>query len=222
MTSPNDSNAHEPPPKTPFSQELRELIEHFGDRPVSVEEFIHVTRGRGYNLLLICTSLPFLTPIPLPGFSIPFGVAFALIGARIALNQAPWLPQRLLRKELPPRSFSRAVSAASRIVRFLELFLRPRFLRFSSHTLVRRSCGAMIAVCGVLMLLPLPLPFSNSLPAWCVLLLAAGLMERDGAFQVLGTLVFALAAGYFTMLALGGAHLVENLHLFWPLMTIGR
>jgi hypothetical protein len=35
---------------------------------------------------------------------------------------------------------------------------------------------------GLLMLLPLPIPLTNTLPALTVVLLAAGAIERDGLF----------------------------------------
>src|SRR5690349_11551292 len=94
-------------PKTAFSRELRELAEQFADRPVEVGEILEQTKGRGMNLLLILISLPFLTPIPLPGFSIPFGLVAAIVGARMALGQKPWLPQKLLTRRLPPRFLSK-------------------------------------------------------------------------------------------------------------------
>jgi hypothetical protein len=38
-------------------------------------------------------AFPFCTPIPLPGFSLPFGLVIAIIGLRLALGQKPWLPR---------------------------------------------------------------------------------------------------------------------------------
>jgi hypothetical protein len=34
----------------------------------------------------------------------------------------------------------------------------------------------------------LPIPFTNSIPAWAVLLLAIGMMEKDGLFVLFGHL----------------------------------
>ena len=51
-------------------------------------------------------------------------------------------------------------------------------------------------LCSALLLLPLPVPFSNSIPAWAIMLMAAGLLERDGLF-ILGGYITALAAFAF-------------------------
>jgi hypothetical protein len=40
----------------------------------------------------------------------------------------------------------------------------------------------------LLVILSLPIPFSNSLPAWAVVLLAVGMLEKDGLCVLLGHL----------------------------------
>lgn len=61
---------------------------------------------------------------------------------------------------------------------------------------------AMLMAAGVL-LLPLPIPLSNTVPAWVILLIAAGLLERDGMFVAGG---YAVAgAGMVAVALLGGA-----------------
>lgn len=195
----------------PFSVELRELIERFGDGPVELGAILNETQGRGIHLLLVIVALPFLTPIPLPGFSIPFGLVVALIGARFALGKKPWLPKRLLSRKLQPQFLRRVLRAATRVLKVLEFFLRPRMTFMQEHFVFRRLAGLLLAISGLLMLAPLPLPFTNGLPAWTVLLLAAGALERDGLFFIAGCIAFALAVGYFALLAFGGAEAVEKL-----------
>ena len=200
----------------PFSQELRELALRFADREVRLGEILDATQGRGFFLLLVFITLPFLTPIPLPGFSIPFGLVTFLIGARLAMGRKPWVPQKLLARRLPPRFLPRLLNAASRVVRWLEYLLKPRLVFLQEWLVFRRVAGALIMICGLLLILPLPLPFSNSLPAFTVLLLAAGSLERDGAFFLAGCFVFLVCAAYFVFLALGGAHVWDNLRQHLP------
>ncbi len=202
------------PGRVTFSQELRGLAERFTEQPVQLGEILEATQGRGFNLLLVFIALPFLTPIPLPGFSIPFGLVVALIGGRLALGQKPWLPQKLLSRELPPRFLSKLIKAASRVVKWLEFFLRPRLDLLSSHVVFRRVAGLLIALSGLFLLIPLPLPFSNSLPATTVLLLAAGALERDGLAFLAGCGMFVISAAYFTLIAFGGVQALEHMRKF--------
>jgi hypothetical protein len=197
-----------------FSQELRVLTEQFGDRPVRLGEIMEATRGRGFRLLLVLISLPFLTPIPLPGLSTVFGLVVTVIGTRLALGQKPWLPHRLLQRELPPRFLGRMLGAASRIVRVLEYLMKPRMVFMQEHAGFRRVSGALIALSGILLLVPLPVPFSNFLPALTVVLLAAGSLERDGLFFIGGCVAFVVTVAFFTLLALGGVEVVDQIRQF--------
>jgi len=200
-----------PSGKLTFSQELREIAERLARRPVQLRDILEATHGRGFNLLLVFIALPFLSPIPLPGFSTPVGLVAFFIGARLAMGKKPWLPQKLLAKPLPPRFSGKVLRAAARVVKFLERLLKPRLVFFQDALVFRRLAGALIMLSGLLLLLPLLLPFTNSLPALTILLLAAGAIERDGAFFLAGCSVFLVTIGFFIFLALGGGHLMNDL-----------
>lgn len=202
----------EPAPKrVTFSEELAELVAHFAERPVRLGEILEATHGRGYNLLLVFVSLPFLSPIPLPGFSIPFGVLVAIIGTRTALGQKPWLPQKLLMKELPAGFLAKLLKAASRVVKFMERFLRPRLDFLHEQFIYRRLAGLLIALSGLFLVLPFPIPFTNGLPAWTILLISAAALERDGACFIAGCTMFLVTTAFFTLLAFGGAEVLDHL-----------
>jgi len=105
---------------------------------------------------------------------------------------------------------SSTLRGVSRIVRVLEMLARPRWFFFSSWEFFQRLSGLLICVSGLLLVLPLPLPFSNSLPAWTVIFLSAGAIARDGLFFVAGCLSFALSAAYFFLLAVSGQYVIER------------
>jgi len=186
------------------------LAQEFVNRPATLAEILAATRGRGFNLLLLLIGLPFVTPVPLPGFSAPFGLAVLLIGARRALGRRPWLPEKLMQRKLPPQFIGKVLAMASRVVRWLEVLLRPRLRFLHEQWIYRRIAGTLIMLSGLLMVLPLPLPLTNGLPALTVVLLAAGAMERDGLFFLAGCATFTATLAYFGLLAFGGAHLIDN------------
>lgn len=188
---------------------LKRLAEEFSERPLGFDELVHVTHGRAYDCLLIILSLPFLTPIPLPFLSTALGSIMILIGARLALGRRPWLPQRVLEHKVEGRMVVRLLSAGSRILRSLEIFLRPRLAFVHTTWVFQRLTGVLIVLSGSLLLLPLPIPFSNILPAATVLLLAAGALERDGVFFFAGCLMFAVNILFFGALAVGGIEAVS-------------
>jgi hypothetical protein len=204
-----DESASTPRGPRRLSEELQRLIEAFAERSVRLREVLEVMHGRGYTMLLILLAFPFCTPIPLPGFSMPFGLVIAFIGFRLALGQKPWLPARLLDTTLPPKFFPRALAATRRLVRWLEFFLKPRLSYILHWRVARHGMGVMILVCGLLLILPFPLPFSNGLPAMTVLLLAAARIEEDGYVALAGGFVFLLSLAFFAAVFWGGAEVVN-------------
>lgn len=186
-----------------LSDELSRLIATFAERSVSLREVVAVLHGRAYTLLLILLALPFCTPIPLPGLSTPFGLVIALVGFRLTLRQAPWLPDRLLDLTLPPRFFGTVLAAGRRVIRLLEWALRPRWTSLFERPALHHVYGVVILVCGSLLLLPLPVPFTNSLPAITVVLMAAALMESDGYCAVAALALFGVTLVFFVALGWG-------------------
>ena len=183
-----------------LSAELAHLQITFAERSVRLHEVIGVLQGRAYLLLLVLLSLPFCTPIPLPGLSTPFGLVVAFIALRLALGLKPFLPLRLLNIELPPGFFGKLIGFTRRIVGILEKFLRPRWLLVTKTEALRRVHALAILFSGLVLLLPLPIPFTNTFPAWVIILIACGLLESDGLFVLTGYFVFAVGTAYFFLL----------------------
>jgi hypothetical protein len=187
-------------PPRKLSVELAELHARAGDRAVPLREVIFVLRNRAYLLLIVLLALPFIQPVPLPGLSTPLGLAIVLIALRLSLGQRPWLPKRIQRAKLPAGFFGKVIAFTARLLRFLESVLRPRWPAITGTGLLNQLHAIVILVSASVLLLPLPIPLSNLLPAWAIFLLACGLLERDGLFIVLGYVAFALGAAYFFLL----------------------
>ena len=189
-----------------LSEELASIM---ADGEVTLREVIVVLRGRAYNLLMLLLALPFLLPIPLPGLSTVLGLVIAIIAARLTLGQKPWLPARLLDKKLPEKFFPTLLGGARRFLRFLELMLRPRLLWLTTPLLVQLH-SFIIFLAAAVLLLPLP-PGTNFPPALCIVIMAVGLLERDGLFILGGYAAFALNGVFFTYLIIYGNKLFQTL-----------
>ena len=110
-----------------------------------------------------------------------------------------------MQKELPPRLLPKVLRASSRLVGAFERLSKPRLQIFYRHAAFQRLGGVLIALCGLKLLLPLPIPLSNFFPGISAALLAAGSFEEDGLVFLVGLLMFAVSLAYFALLALGGA-----------------
>lgn len=198
-------------PPRKLSVELAELRDRSAASALTLREVIVLLGGRAYTLLVLLLALPFITPIPLPGLSTPFGLAIALIALRLTFGQRPWLPKKLQRKELPAGFINKVFGFAEKTLRFFEKFLRPRLTFLTDTPLLVRLHALLLLLAAVVLLLPLPIPFTNSFPAWAILLVAAGLLERDGLFILAGYVVFAVGVLYFIFLGEATAQLVQSL-----------
>lgn len=187
------------------------LQERAKTEQIAVRTVIVTLGARAYSLLLILLALPFITPIPLPGLSTPFGLAIALISLRLTLGQRPWLAKGIQRRVLPPKFFDQLVRVAGRIIAGFEKLLRPRLAILTDYGWLRQVHAGLMMVSGLALLLPLPIPFTNSFPAWVVLLMAGGLLERDGAFVIAAYTVFAAGVVYVVLLGEAATHLMERI-----------
>lgn len=198
-----------------LSEVLEQLITEFQTRRVSLREVIVVLQGRAYNLLMLLLALPFLLPLPLPGLSSVLGLVIAAIALRLTLGQKPWLPASLLDRELPPKFFPTLLGGARRVLRFLEVMLKPRQLWLTASPLLGQLHAFIILVAALVLLLPLP-PGTNFPPALCIVIMAGGLLERDGRFILAGYLAFALNGVFFALFAIYGERLVR---FIWSLIS---
>jgi hypothetical protein len=194
-----------------LSEEFALILREFEVETVTLREVIGLLHGRGYVLLVILLALPFCTPIPLPGLSTPFGLIITIIGARLACGAKPWLPSRLLDTRLPPNVFAKVFSFTRRIVLGFERLLRPRLLWVTASARLEQIHAVPIVVCALMLLLPLPVPFSNVIPAWGIMLVAAGLLERDGAFILVGYLAALFTVAFFAAIGIFGIEAVDFL-----------
>lgn len=191
-----------------LSEELRLLKERIAASEVTLRETIAILQGRGFDLLILLLALPFILPIPLPGLSTPFGFVIALIAARMVLGQRPWLPAKLLNTRLPSGFFPRVIGGARRIVRVLELLLRPRLPWLTRSPHVLRLHAAVILASALMLLLPFP-PGTNLPPALCIIIMAAGLLERDGLFVLAGYVMLAVNLVLFALVAVYGKRVLD-------------
>jgi len=199
-----------------LSEVIEQLIARFRERPVTLREVIVVLQGRAYTLLMLLLSLPFLLPVPLPGLSTLLGLVIAAIALRLSLGQKPWLPARLLERELPPKFFPSLLAGARRVLRLLEVMLKPRMLWLSGTPVLLQFHALVILVAALVLLLPLP-PGTNFPPALCIVIMSGGLLERDGRFILAGYVALAFNGAFFAFMAIYGQRLVE-----WGWRLLGK
>lgn len=181
------------------------MVASFDGTDIRLRDLMDRFQGRVYTLFLILLCLPFCQPLALPGLSTPFGVVIAMLGIRFAVKRQPWLPARLLDLPIPAKLLLTIIKAGAKLLGAIERLLRPRASAIFDLRSTQFIGGTVIALCGVLLLLPLPVPLSNLLPALVVILVAASFSERDGVVLGLGMIFFLLTLAFFAAIFFGGA-----------------
>jgi len=174
-------------PQSRLSTDLELLQARIRGESLTLVELKQSLKGRGSAMLLILLALPFCF-IATPGLSTPFGIAICLIGACLVMGREPWLPRFILHRRLSSARLAQLLTGAIKVARQLEKFVRPRLGFLHAGPGMLRLVGFGIVIASLGLMLPLPIPFSNSIPAWAVVLLAIGMMENDGLFVLLGHL----------------------------------
>lgn len=187
---------------TSLSETLRDLIRSIQGPTVSLRDLMERIGEQGLLLMCAVAALPFLIPVSIPGVSTVFGAAIILISIAITLNRLPWLPRRILDRQLDTQKLIPALDKGANIVSRLDLYLKPRMRSLTTGAAVNRLNGLAITLAGVLLMFPLGLiPFSNTLPGIAILLLSAGILQRDGAVVLAGHLFNVITIVYFGILA---------------------
>lgn len=181
-----------------FLDSLKEIHEITNKQEkIKIRELFACLSGRGYAALLIVLSFPFCFPLQIPGFSTPFGLLLSFLGLRIAFAKRLWWPQWALDKEFSSHSISKIVSRMIHFFNGNKGFVRPRLTFLSQNPILHRINGILVAVLGLFLALPLPIPFTNLLSAIPILCIGLGLLEDDGLFILIAYFIAALCFATF-------------------------
>jgi hypothetical protein len=187
-----------------LSVTLREVSAALSGQTISLRQLLDLIGEEGMLLVCAVLTLPFLIPVSIPGVSTVFGLAIVLFAIGITINRVPWLPRQILDRQLPAPALRQTFEKASGAVTRIEAIVRPRLgiVAGTPGARVVHGCGLLLG--GLLLMVPFGfVPFSNTLPAIAILLLALGLLERDGWLLIGGHLMNVATIVYFSTLVAG-------------------
>jgi hypothetical protein len=168
-------------------------IESNDRRDATVGEIVDKAGPAGLELTLL--ALTFLTIIPGPSAFI-VGALIFLIGIQaLAGAERLRLPAFIRARSVRSAWLSAGLAKGASAVRRVEERLGPRRLWPLTERTTRSALAVPLLVMAVALTLPLPLPFANLAPAVSLIVIALGLVVRDGVAVLLGWLasLFALA-----------------------------
>lgn len=177
-------------PSRRLSEVLRDLEAGDGER-VSVEDIVDALRERSFAPLMVVFAAPNVF-LYVPGSSIFTALPLMVLAVQLLLGRAnAWLPRLIAERSIERATFARIVTVSVPYIERIERLARPRAWPSSSAP-AERAIGAATLFLAVLLFLPIP--FANGLPALSIVLLALGLSERDGYWLAGGLLLTLLSS----------------------------
>lgn len=202
------------------AESLGEKIELIIDRlpatEVTLVEIMDIVGSDSLLLLTIFLSLVFLVPVSIPGVSTVFGTGVLLIGVTRLFSRKLWLPDRIAHRKISAEKLRVVLDRALVWFRRMEKISRPHRLNWlTSGGMIGLMNNSSLILAAVLLMAPFGLiPFSNTLPALAIILLAIGLIQQDGGSILLGYLANVATIVYFSVLIVGGGFSINELFQF--------
>jgi hypothetical protein len=202
------------PTHEPLSQRLLQIIEAKStSEGITLNQLLERTEGRGFYLVVILLSLPFIVPVSIPGVSTVLGLSVSLLSLKLAFGAQPRLPKFMGNRRLSPQVQKKVLQGSVKFLRFVEKLVKPRRTPWMTTRPARFVNAMLMALMGLFLAMPFPPlpPLTNALPCYSIILLAVSMMEEDGvtiwfAYALtLGTIIYLVAIiGFLETAVMGG------------------
>ncbi|MBL8329662.1 MAG: exopolysaccharide biosynthesis protein [Rubrivivax sp.] len=181
---------------------LRRAAVRLREERVEVQHLMEAHGPGGQGAMLMLLAAPCVLPVPGVGSVLGLGIA-ALAWAMWCGRESNGLPQRVARVTMPRIWARRVLAFLARVYAMSAVMSRPRLSHVASIG-VRTWIPLLVAWMAVLIILPIP--FGNVLPAIALILLGVGLVFLDGLLIVAAMAAAGLATAF--PVALGVAAVV--------------
>ncbi|MGH1429067.1 MAG: exopolysaccharide biosynthesis protein [Arenicella sp.] len=159
---------------------LSELLCEIPDENVDFGHFLGQFKERSYAGILLIFAVLYL----LPGISVLAGLLMIYPSIQLLFGfKTPVFPAFIHRKRIQAKHLKSIGSRVVPKVEWLELFVKTRWLLMSSK-MAQRFLGLVMLVLAIIVAIPFPL--SNYLPAFAMFFIGIGMLERDGIFISIG------------------------------------
>lgn len=198
---------------SPFVRMIQRMRAEVDRGDLQFGEIFDILKDYGHSVVILFLCLPFLQPIPFPGLSTPIGILIGLSALCQAAGVEPWIPKRWRGHTLKSPVLVKIFEIAEKGVRRLSKFIYPRWSFIFDVPVVAWLNALLICVAAFLLALPLPIPFSNTVPVIFIVMMCLARLEKDAVLLLASYVMFALCILFFFSLVhgvgIGWDHLKE-------------
>ena len=178
---------------TPKPRRLSDIVTSIDtQQPLSIGTLVDAFGERAFGALMFVFAVPNVVPTP-PGTSAVLGLPLVILTFQLMIGrQRLWLPNAVRKRMISGAMFEGFAKRAVPVMARFERVLKPRVSFLAATDLAERVIGIVAFALAVILFLPIPLV--NILPAAAITLMALGLAERDGLAVLAGYALAALTA----------------------------
>jgi hypothetical protein len=170
---------------------------------ISIGEFVDSMGETGFGLLILIFAFGIIIPTP-PPFPSIISIPLVIFGYQMLIgNKAPVLPKTIAKYSVNRNVLAALVKKSASIIYRIEKILKPR-LPIMFNDFFEKLTGAFILLFSSFILLPIPL--SNYIPGIGILIIAFGILTKDGLAVIVGMLVgysgvlFSIGASWYIII----------------------
>lgn len=176
-------------PRPRLSDLLTSIVAEDAGPVVTVGDLLRRMDGRAFGALMLIFAFPNVLPSP-PGLAAFLGLPLIYLSSQMMLGRVPWLPAFIDQRSLSRDTFRALIERANPFLTRAERLLKQRLSPLTSPVAERLLGGLCLALSLILIL---PIPLGNLLPAFAICVIALGILERDGVWILVGLALSAAA-----------------------------
>ena len=179
-------------------------------KTTNVQGILDIFHENGFALAMICFALPVAIPLPWPPFfTTIMGIPLFILSIQMILGYSKVvLPQKISNFQLKHSTLIMLAKKSIPTLRFIELRLESRFA-FAKSVYCEQFIGMISLICSFA--IAIPLPFTNSIPAWGIVIMTLGLLKRDGLVIIAGFVVSVIGVFVASLAMVGTIFAMKKL-----------
>lgn len=182
-------STEEPIEPRKLSAILAEIASNPERERISVGDLVKDLHLRAFGAMLLIFALPNAVPTP-PGTSAILGLPLLYLTFQLMMGRTPWLPGFISNRSMKRQEMAALIDRLQPWLQRAERLLAPRLLVLTTP-ISERVVGALALILAIILVLPIPL--GNMLPALAISMMALGILEKDGAWIISGVVVGMLS-----------------------------
>lgn len=200
---------------------LSHILQEFADTPatredrISLGDLIESFGIRAFGALLVIFAVPVALPIAIPGISAVLGAPLLFLSWQLMRGRdQPWLPGVMRNRSFRRVDFAKMLQRVLPTIRRVERLVGPRLIWLTSRR-GEQVIGALAFILALILFLPIP--FGNSVPALAIAVLGLAVLEKDGIAAITGAFIgiagLALVSGVLVGLLQGALFILKSVFL---------